>query len=389
MREQLRRIRNTAKAIPWLAAARLNKRPPGVLPKDLNGQRVLIVQWNAIGDALMTTPLLGGIKRRFPEALIDVLTTPVNKPIFECQTTVESVLVLPVSAYGAWSAARRQRLAQYDLIIDATADFRSACTTRMLSAYAKVATDKRPVSTRGFSRTVQAGAITLDLSHFYDDSHPYSEQHHIPSLLYSLGRPWLDSETPARLTFSIPPEARHEAMDWFGGHGVDPARSVILHPGAKWLPKRWPESRWVLLVKALPRAPDPRTPILVGSEGDLPMLRRIATAGGPGVKKIAGCDISTLAAIVDASSVAVCNDSFIMHLARALDKPVVALFGPVDPGRVMTDDANTEILYQAPFCSPCQLYFQAQRCWRGMNFCMHQIEVSDVLAAVERCRPSE
>ncbi len=375
MRERLRRIRNTARAIPWLAAARLAKRPRGVLPKDLNGKRVLIIQWNAIGDALMTTPLLGGLKRRFPNVLIDVLATHVNKSIFECQTTVESVLVLPSGGYRVWSAFRQQQLAPYDLIIDATADFRSACATRML----------RPISNRGFSRTVQAGSFTLDISRFYDDSHPYSEQHHIPSLVYSLGRPWLDSETRDRLTFNIPPEARHAAMDWFRAQAVDPQRAAILHPGAKWPPKRWPESRWVSLAKAFLHAPNPRTPILVGSDRDLPMLQRIATATGLGVKKIVGCDIPTLAAIVEASSVAVCNDSFIMHLARALDKPVVALFGPVDPRRVTMEDGNMRILYQSPFCSPCQLYFHSQRCWRGLNFCMHQIELGDVLAAVELC----
>jgi heptosyltransferase-2 len=114
------------------------------------------------------------------------------------------------------------------------------------------------------------------------------------------------------------------------------------------------------------------------------MIRRLSAPAGPKVKKVVGLDIPTLGGIVQKARGAICNDSFIMHLASALGKPVVALFGPVDPQRVVTQRDSTKVLYRGEFCSPCDLYFSADRCWRGMNFCLQHIAPRDVLRTFDR-----
>jgi heptosyltransferase-2 len=129
---------------------------------------------------------------------------------------------------------------------------------------------------------------------------------------------------------------------------------------------------------------DQWTPILVGSENDADIIRRISDPVGSGVKRLVGSDIPTLGGIVQETRGAICNDSFIMHLASALGKPVVALFGPVEPRRVVPEGKSIEVLYRGDFCSPCDLYFSGDRCWRGMNFCLQHIAPEEVLRTLNR-----
>jgi heptosyltransferase-2 len=371
MRRQIRNFRDTVRIVPWLLLARFGAPSQNDPPDDLDGKTILIIQWNAIGDALMTTPLLSRLSRRFPSSRIDVLATDVNRPIFDCQTGIGAVYTLrpgkPKRNLSLWNELKRNR---YDVVIDASAAARSACLTRSLNGGSSI----------GFSRTLAGGLFRIDLASFYCSTRSYSDHRHIPSLIESLADSW-DTSPAGKLSFIVPDAGRSWAESWFERNDIEADRSVILHPGAKWEPKRWPESHWTELARSLL---DHWTPILVGSKDDADMIRRISAPVGPGIETLVGLDISKLGGVVQKARGAICGDSFVMHLASALGKPVVALFGPVEPQRVVSKDDLIEVLYRGEFCSPCDLYFSANRCWRGMNFCLQHISPEEVLRAFGR-----
>ena len=96
-------------------------------------------------------------------------------------------------------------------------------------------------------------------------------------------------------------------------------------------------------------------------DSTMPEAARLAAAGcGPG-------------------TVVVANDSGPMHLAAAVKTPVVALFGPTDPGRTGPTGVRHDVLDRYVFCSPCYL----KECPYGHE-CMREIGVEAVAAAVER-----
>ncbi len=96
---------------------------------------------------------------------------------------------------------------------------------------------------------------------------------------------------------------------------------------------------------------------------------------------VLGADLDPvgLAALAARARVVVANDSGPMHLAAAVGTPVVALFGPTDPGRTGPTGVRFEILDRYVFCSPCYL----KECPYGHE-CMREIGVEAVAAAVER-----
>lgn len=109
--------------------------------------------------------------------------------------------------------------------------------------------------------------------------------------------------------------------------------ATILHPGAKDPARRWPPERWVAVARA--EAAAGRMVVITGDAGERLLGCVIATrAGLPASRVLAGTtDLVGLAALVAASARVVCGDTGIAHLATALRKPSVVLFGPVAPAQ--------------------------------------------------------
>ncbi len=150
---------------------------------------------------------------------------------------------------------------------------------------------------------------------------------------------------------------------------------VVLGPGAEYGPaKRWPGEHFATLATRL--AADGYGVWLLGSARDRPLASAIAAAvegrkprrgGDTGLVDLTGR--TTLPQALDLLSLAaavVCNDSGLMHLAAALERPVVALYGPSDPGHTppLSDRAQTVAL-DLP-CRPCH----RRRCPLGHQRCL-------------------
>jgi len=113
---------------------------------------------------------------------------------------------------------------------------------------------------------------------------------------------------------------------------ADPDR-VVVHVGAGAGSRRWPPRRWVEVVRRLVR--DGRTPLLTGDEDERPTALFVAgEAGIPVDRVLAGrTDVVELAGVVSGARVVLAGDTGVGHLATALGRPSVLLFGPTSPSR--------------------------------------------------------
>ncbi len=103
-------------------------------------------------------------------------------------------------------------------------------------------------------------------------------------------------------------------------------RSVV-HPGASTASRRWPPARWAAVAAALP------DPVITGTAAERSLCEHVAELAGLGRDRVAaGCtDLLELLAVVAAAEVVVCGDTGVAHVASALGRPSVVLFGPVSP----------------------------------------------------------
>ncbi len=159
---------------------------------------------------------------------------------------------------------------------------------------------------------------------------------------------------------------------------------VVLCPGAEFgAAKRWPPDRYAQLAR---RLIDGGAPVwLMGGPGDVAIAAAIEAAA-PGVINLAGR--TTLCDAVDLMSLAaavVTNDSGLMHVAAALDRPLVAVYGSSSPDFTPPLSPRARIVSRALDCQPCfarECPLGHQRCLRELSSERVQAELEPLLAAL-------
>jgi heptosyltransferase-2 len=132
-----------------------------------------------------------------------------------------------------------------------------------------------------------------------------------------------------------------------------PAKLVAFCPGAEYGPaKRWPAGHFAKLAEGL--AEQGCTIWLFGSPKDHDVAEKIVQSA-PGLTQNL-CGKTSLAQAIDLLAMAdlvVCNDSGLMHVAAALDRRIVALYGSSSPGFTPPLSARADIVSLQLDCSPC------------------------------------
>jgi heptosyltransferase-2 len=131
------------------------------------------------------------------------------------------------------------------------------------------------------------------------------------------------------------------------------AAPVVFCPGAEYGPaKRWPASHFAALAQLVATPQDPVW--LIGSEKDFAVGEEIVAAAGAAALNL--CGRSSLEQAIDLIAGARCvvsNDSGLMHVAAALERPLVALYGSSSPGYTPPLSAQATIVSRNLPCSPC------------------------------------
>lgn len=175
-----------------------------------------------------------------------------------------------------------------------------------------------------------------------------------------------------RLT-ALPEERAHgEALAPDGPYAV-------IAPGASFGPaKRWDPERFAVLGRAL-HAREGLRVVLVGTNEDREASAAVALLLGPiAVDLTGGTDLPALIGILDRSLLVASNDSGVMHVAAALGRPTVAVFGSTSPVWSAARAPWVRALYAAYPCSPC---FR-RTCPIGYG-CLHAIDAERAASAAE------
>lgn len=155
---------------------------------------------------------------------------------------------------------------------------------------------------------------------------------------------------------------------------------VVLCSGASWPTKRWPVDRWRGLANGLTAL---GCQVVQLGHGDAPIGAGVDLAGRTSVRE-AAC-------VLRSSRLAVVSDSGLMHLARAVGTPTVALFGPTAPGILIAGDPQLHVVTNGRACRACwneSLEMTREGvCPRGIPECLGTIDVATVLETARGLLP--
>ncbi|MDH5264496.1 MAG: lipopolysaccharide heptosyltransferase II [Betaproteobacteria bacterium] len=326
----------------------------------------LVVAPSWIGDAVLSHPLLVRVKARDPRGAIDVLAPAWASAVYRRMPEVRRTIAFPFG-HGELRLAERRRFARelprYDRAILLPNSLKSALVPWF--AGIPVRTGWRGEMRYGLLndvRRLDERALPLIVERFAALAQPAGE---------ALERPLPEPR------LAVEPARRDATLAKFGLDAASPV--LALAPGAEYGPaKRWPARHFAEVARAL-AARGFRT-WLFGSAKDAALTAEVAALAKVPVADLAGrtsldeaIDLLSLAARV------VTNDSGLMHVAAALDRPMAAVFGSSSPGYTPPLSAKARVISLRLDCSPC---FRRE-CPLGHTNCLEQLEPARVLAALD------
>ncbi len=158
---------------------------------------------------------------------------------------------------------------------------------------------------------------------------------------------------------------------------------VLIHPGGKWLPRRWPVENFRELIKFLAGKGIPVKIAIHQTERDL--LDFFGRESGSSLISIFKTqNISDLMDVAKNCRLFIGNDSGPAHLANLYGKETIVLWGPGNHERIRPIGENNTILSREISCRPCRQYVRADQCQRGENLCMQSIKVDEVIDVTEQ-----
>lgn len=343
--------------------------PQGCEDYSPRGTRVLVIKLGALGDVLRSEVVLAGIRKTWPACHVTWVTRPAGVRLLANNPNIDRLL--PFDA----ESLLHLEFEQFDVCLSLDKE-PAPCALAMRVG----AADKRGIGLSDAGTPIPLNAacapyFRLGLS---DRLKFHSNTASYPRLICDAVALPYDGRRYRLYPAAKDRSRAHTVLDEIG---VLPRDRVIgLHTGAgrTFANKIWTPDRFVTLARKLIDGGDARV-LLLGGPDERGRNAWIAERVGRGVLD-AGCDHSELvyASIVSRCSAIVCGDSLALHVAVAMDVPVVALFGPTCPQEIDLFGRGEKIVTSVP-CAPCYL----RVCDKQPN-CMDAIDVDRVHAAVRR-----
>ena len=370
-------------------------------PADLRKQdfrKILLIKLSAVGDVVHTIPVLNKLRRRYPAAQLDWLVTSPIAELLQHNPSITNIIeferdvwstpwrLAPFAAYAHLAA--RLRAAVYDLVVDMHGQFRTAALTLATGAPARIGFDRPRARVWGASprkfplearRHAWQGAREGSwLAYTHHIAVPTLDLHAVDRYL-NLGSILELDKGPADFSFPIPQSANSRVDSLLRQHHIDRADLVVMAPGTVWGTKHWGTEKFAKVAQHfLSRG---FAVVLIGTQRERNVCEEVADLA-PGAVDLAGMTtLSELAALIRRAALNITNDSGPMHLAVALNRPVISIFGPTDPVWIGPYGRQHAVLHADLPCSPCYLR-QLKDC-RHEHACMQSVSPLAVIGRAE------
>lgn len=304
--------------------------------------KILLVKLSSFGDVLHTLPTLEALRSAYPAAHITWLVEAAYAPllaghpaldeIWEAPRLHPSELLTGANLVRLRRLFTRLRTQPFNLVLDVQGLLKSAVWVALARSSRKV----------GYDQTREGSYLALSERVPPFDPEAHAVQRYL-NLAYYLGAP----PTLPRFRLNL-----DQGID-ISGMIPETRPLAVLHPGARWASKLWSPASWARLAEWLVGEHGLQVAV-TGSRADAHLVAEITGQTKAPVLNLAGrTSLAELAAILRRARLAVTTDTGAMHLAAALQTPVVALFGPTAPWRTGPFGEGHQVVRQDLACSPC------------------------------------
>lgn len=328
---------------------------------------ILIVPYMWIGDFVRGHTVVRVLKQRWPNRPVDLLTTALCAPLVDYMPGVRAGIVsdLPrgrLALRKQATLAAKLRANGYGTALVLPGPWKAALAPMLAGIPERVGFFGE--GRFGLLNRIRWDARSKRLPRFIDQN---------ASLALPPGAK-LPPEWPVP-QLRVAPE---EAARWRQANGLGTGPAVALGPGSVGESKRWtyyPEAARLLVERGF-------DVWVIGGPGEKVLAQEIVARGGNKVRDLTGTDLRNGVLAMAAASVAITNDSGLMHIAAAIGTPTMGIFGPTDPylWAPLNGLAATVLTTTKLSCQPCQRTV----CTMNDHRCMRDIAASDVADIAQR-----
>ena len=291
-------------------------------------QRILIVRLSAVGDTILSLPVLCALRKEYPNSRIGWVVGSGAADIVRGHDALDDLFVLTknelksVKAY--WAFLKRIREWQPTTVIDAQGLTKSALIGWYSGATRRIGLVKSEFEGRELSTWLNNTLVS-----------PTSE--HVVERGLALLKP-LGIENP-EIEYRVPvsPAANqrvNEQLRDLAGPNGELGPFAIINVGAGWVSKIWPAERYAAVAKHLKDRWNLRTMIAWGGSEERSLAEQVSILSGGAAIELPATSLLELAEWIRRSVLFVGSDTGPMHLSVAVDIPTVSLIGPMPIGRV-------------------------------------------------------
>jgi heptosyltransferase-2 len=336
---------------------------------------ILLIQTAFLGDAVLTTPLVGALHQQFPQARLSVLCTPEIADVFDRHPAVSEVILFDKrgkerSLADRWKLVRRLKMMHFDLAVIPHRSLTSALLAWLAGIPRRV----------GFSAS-QGRWLLTDVVPFQWGTHDVDRNLALMNVFgvqNPSGELWLKPE----------PAAAQRIAGRLSAAGVRPGDQVVgIHAGSVWATKRWLPEGFAAVADRIIRDLKARIVFVGGAKDAAAVNEVLSLMKERPLNWVGETTLKELVAVIARCQVFLTNDSGPLHIAVASLVPTVAIFGPTTRELGFFPYGSGHVVIEKDLtCRPCGLH-GADRCPLGHFKCMKDISPDEVFEAVRNHLP--
>lgn len=328
--------------------------------------KILILKPSSLGDVVQALPVLRLLKQQFPRSEIHWWIDTALAPLLEGDPDLTSVVRFERKRWGSprhWPEMLRSigwlRAQRFDWVIDLQCLARSGMFAWLANGKLLVGLDEPREGARGF----------------YDICVPRASYHTHAVDWYLATLPRLG--VPVHWNFSWLPERPETAAAVAAKWSAPGQRWVALQAGARWLNKRWPAEHFAVVIRQLAAEFSEVQFAVLGGRDESDLAAQLCRAAPERCVNLAGqTSLPEMVEWLRRSELLVTNDTGPMHVAAALRKPLIGLFGPTEPRRTGPYSQLENVLRHPLPCAPCM---KARCTWPQPMECLQAIPPGAVI----------
>ncbi len=307
-------------------------------------EKILIIQTAFLGDAVLTLPMIKKLKEIYPESIIDVVSIPSTKEIFDASPFVDNTIVLD-------KKNKHKSLLSLRKFVK---NIKSKKYTRLYSPHRSFRT---ALIVLGSNIRETTGFNISSAKHVYKNLIEYNPEHHEVQRNFDLiGFDYSGNGWRILPEVGIAEDIK-EKVDIFFRTNYLNENNIAVAPGTVWNTKKYPENYFIDVIKHF--AGQGKNVILIGGQSDKELCDRIAAGFESRVISSAGeFSLTGTIEILKRVDLLLCNDSAPTHLGMCADIPVLTLYCSTVPsfGFAPYNEKSEFLSYDKLDCKPCGIH---------------------------------